>query len=197
MTDAHPPSTVTDTPRVAAGRTEGKFNHLRHTGAVLAAQSGATLAGSMGSLGHTNPATAMSMRQPIATRPRKSRPGRLLAPEFALGRMNLSSPTSWTCDEVKVKLAHSDQPRHAHQPRPSRQGNKGGAPPGNSPAAPHHALLTTTTPYQSAAGRGFARGSGWWKIPLLGAAGRGRRMRMFAAGPAVVSVASRQRMVTT
>lgn len=47
------------TARAAAGRDDLKFHHLRHTGAVLAAQSGATLADLMGRLGHTTPAMAM------------------------------------------------------------------------------------------------------------------------------------------
>lgn len=39
--------------RGTAGRDDLKFHHLRHTGAVLAAQSNATLADLMGRLGHT------------------------------------------------------------------------------------------------------------------------------------------------
>ena len=45
--------------RVAAGRPDLRFHDLRHTGAVLAAQTGATLAELMGRLGHSTPAAAM------------------------------------------------------------------------------------------------------------------------------------------
>jgi integrase len=45
--------------REAAGRPDLRFHDLRHTGAVLAAQSGATIAELMHRLGHTTPAAAM------------------------------------------------------------------------------------------------------------------------------------------
>ncbi len=45
--------------RTVAGRPDCRFHDLRHTGAVLAAQSGATLAELMGRLGHTTPQVAM------------------------------------------------------------------------------------------------------------------------------------------
>jgi integrase len=45
--------------REAAGRPDLAFHHLRHTGAVLAAQTGATLAELMNRLGHSTPAAAM------------------------------------------------------------------------------------------------------------------------------------------
>lgn len=45
--------------REAAGRPDVRFHDLRHTGAVLAAQAGATLAELMGRLGHTTPQVAM------------------------------------------------------------------------------------------------------------------------------------------
>jgi len=56
--------------RAAAGREDLKFHHLRHTGAVLAAQSGATLADLMGRLGHTTPAMAMIYQHTAADRDR-------------------------------------------------------------------------------------------------------------------------------
>ena len=56
--------------RAAAGRDDLKFHHLRHTGAVLAAQSGATLADLMGRLGHTTPAMAMIYQHTAADRDR-------------------------------------------------------------------------------------------------------------------------------
>ena len=45
--------------RDAAGRPDLAFHHLRHTGAVLAASTGATLAALMARLGHSTPAAAM------------------------------------------------------------------------------------------------------------------------------------------
>ena len=45
--------------RSAAGRDDLKFHHLRHTGAVLAAQAGATVAELQARLGHSSPAMAM------------------------------------------------------------------------------------------------------------------------------------------
>jgi integrase len=48
-----------DKARRAAGRPDLRFHDLRHTGAVLAAQTGATLAELMGRLGHTTPGMAI------------------------------------------------------------------------------------------------------------------------------------------
>ncbi len=45
--------------RVAAGRTDLRVHDLRHTGAVLAAQSGATLAELMARIGHSTPQMAL------------------------------------------------------------------------------------------------------------------------------------------
>jgi integrase len=45
--------------RDAAGRPDLRFHDLRHSGAVLAALSGATLAELMARLGHSTPAAAM------------------------------------------------------------------------------------------------------------------------------------------
>jgi integrase len=45
--------------RIAAGRPDLRFHDLRHTGAVLAAQSGATLAELMGRLGHSTATMAI------------------------------------------------------------------------------------------------------------------------------------------
>src|SRR5690606_35723472 len=45
--------------REAAGRPDLTFHGLRHTGAVLAAQSGATLKELMARLGHSTPAMAI------------------------------------------------------------------------------------------------------------------------------------------
>jgi integrase len=48
-----------DAARKAAGRPDLRFHDLRHTGAVMAAMSGATLAELMGRLGHSTPAMAI------------------------------------------------------------------------------------------------------------------------------------------
>ncbi len=54
--------------RHAAGRDDLAFHHLRHTGAVLAAQSGATIADLMSRLGHSTPAAAMRYQHSAAER---------------------------------------------------------------------------------------------------------------------------------
>lgn len=54
--------------REAAGRPDLRFHDLRHTGAVLAAQTGATLAELMGRLGHSTPAAAMRYQHAAAGR---------------------------------------------------------------------------------------------------------------------------------
>lgn len=56
--------------RVAAGRPDLRFHDLRHTGAVLAAQAGATLADLMGRLGHSTPSAAMRYQHTAADRDR-------------------------------------------------------------------------------------------------------------------------------
>jgi len=45
--------------RLAAGRPDLRVHDLRHTGAVLAAQSGATLAELMARIGHSTPQMAL------------------------------------------------------------------------------------------------------------------------------------------
>ena len=54
--------------REAAGRPDLRWHDLRHTGAVLAAQTGATLAELMGRLGHSTPAAAMRYQHAAAGR---------------------------------------------------------------------------------------------------------------------------------
>ena len=56
--------------RAAAGRPDLRFHDLRHTGAVMAAQAGATLADLMGRLGHTTPQAAMRYQHTSAERDR-------------------------------------------------------------------------------------------------------------------------------
>jgi integrase len=54
--------------RRVAGRTDLKFHDLRHTGATLAAQTGATLAELMNRLGHSTPGAAMRYQHAAAER---------------------------------------------------------------------------------------------------------------------------------
>lgn len=57
-----------DKAREAAGRPDLHFHDLRHTGAVLAAMTGATLAELMARLGHSTPAAAMRYQSVAAGR---------------------------------------------------------------------------------------------------------------------------------
>jgi integrase len=54
--------------RQAAGRPDLRFHDLRHTGATLAAVSGATLAELMNRLGHSTPAAAMRYQHAASER---------------------------------------------------------------------------------------------------------------------------------
>jgi integrase len=54
--------------RKAAGRPDLRFHDLRHTGAVLAAATGATLAELMARLGHSTPGAAMRYQHAAAER---------------------------------------------------------------------------------------------------------------------------------
>jgi integrase len=54
--------------RKAAGRPDLRFHDLRHTGAVLAAQTGATLAELMSRLGHSTPGAALRYQHAAAGR---------------------------------------------------------------------------------------------------------------------------------
>lgn len=54
--------------RETAGRPDLRFHDLRHTGAVLAAQTGATLAELMGRLGHSTPGAALRYQHAAAER---------------------------------------------------------------------------------------------------------------------------------
>ena len=56
--------------KALAGRPDLTFHALRHTGAVLAAASGATIAELMARLGHTTPAMAMRYQHAAADRDR-------------------------------------------------------------------------------------------------------------------------------
>ena len=56
--------------RLAAGRRDLRFHDLRHTGATLAAATGATLAELMARLGHSTPAAAMRYQHAAADRDR-------------------------------------------------------------------------------------------------------------------------------
>lgn len=57
--------------REAAERPDLRFHDLRHSGATLAAQTGATLAELMGRLGHSTPAAAMRYQHAAADRDRE------------------------------------------------------------------------------------------------------------------------------
>ena len=52
-------NTVWHPARTAAGRPDLRFHDLRHTGATLAAATGATLADLMARMGHSTPAAAL------------------------------------------------------------------------------------------------------------------------------------------
>jgi integrase len=56
--------------REAAGRSDLHFHDLRHTGATLAAATGATLADLMSRLGHSTPAAALRYQHAAADRDR-------------------------------------------------------------------------------------------------------------------------------
>src|SRR5262249_2678848 len=56
--------------REKAGRPDLRFHDLRHTGAVLAASTGATLAALMARLGHSTPAAALRYQHAAADRDR-------------------------------------------------------------------------------------------------------------------------------
>lgn len=56
--------------REAAGRPDLRFHDLRHTGATMAAQAGATLADLMARLGHTTPGAAMRYQHSASERDR-------------------------------------------------------------------------------------------------------------------------------
>ena len=57
--------------RKAAGRPDLRFHDLRHTGAVLAAATGASLAELMARLGHSTPQAAMRYQHAAAGRDRE------------------------------------------------------------------------------------------------------------------------------
>jgi integrase len=57
-----------DRARQSAGRNDLRFHDLRHTGAVLAAQTGATLAELMARLGHSTPGAALRYQHAAAGR---------------------------------------------------------------------------------------------------------------------------------
>ncbi len=59
--------------REAAGRPDLRFHDLRHSGAVLAAATGATLAELMARLGHSTPAAAMRYQHAASVTSRSPR----------------------------------------------------------------------------------------------------------------------------
>ncbi len=76
--------------REIAGRKDLRWHDLRHTGAVLAAQTGATLAELMGRLGHTTPGAAMRYQHAAADRDAEiaRRLSALVAPSEADARLH-------------------------------------------------------------------------------------------------------------
>ena len=75
--------------RKAAGREDLRWHDLRHTGAVLAAQTGATLAELMGRLGHSTPGAAMRYQHVAADRDTEiaKRLSALVQPSVGAGRI--------------------------------------------------------------------------------------------------------------
>jgi integrase len=76
--------------RKAAGREDLRWHDLRHTGAVLAAQTGATLAELMGRLGHSTPGAAMRYQHAAADRDTEiaKRLSALVQPSAAAGKVS-------------------------------------------------------------------------------------------------------------
>lgn len=68
LPEGHRPGQGWFAARHAAKRDDLAFHHLRHTGAVLAAQSGATIADLMARLGHSTPAAAMRYQHSASER---------------------------------------------------------------------------------------------------------------------------------
>jgi integrase len=60
-----------DRARIKAKRPDLRFHDLRHSGSVLAAQTGATLAELMARLGHSTPAAAMRYQHAAQGRDRQ------------------------------------------------------------------------------------------------------------------------------
>jgi len=88
--------------REAAGRKDLRWHDLRHTGAVLAAQTGATLAELMGRLGHTTPGAAMRYQHAAADRDTEI--ARRLS-ELARGPGTKSAtmvPDPWACFATRL-----------------------------------------------------------------------------------------------
>ena len=83
--------------REAAGRPDLRFHDLRHTGAILAAATGATLAELMARLGHSTPGAAMRYQHAAADR------DKVIAPALSGSRRD----------------GHTDRP-HRGQDRPAQ-----------------------------------------------------------------------------
>ncbi len=81
--------------RTAAGREDLRWHDLRHSGATMAAQTGATLAELMGRLGHSTPAAAMRYQHAAQ--------GRDQAIAVALSAMAAPKPTTPVVDSATAK----------------------------------------------------------------------------------------------
>ncbi len=95
--------------REAAGRPDLRWHDLRHTGAVLAAQTGATLAELMGRLGHTTPGAALRYQHAAQGPRRRDRRGGLSA-------LHEEYPPRLTYDSA-------EWPPSARPPRASHRGS--------------------------------------------------------------------------
>lgn len=115
---------ATTPPCAAAGRKGPRWHDLRHTGAVLAAQTGATLAEMTGRLGHTAPGATMRYQHAAADRDavfasgsrgsssrRKDMPVRtgdnVVLPRRLRGQVAAAS-SGWIPDDVGVAIPETD-----------------------------------------------------------------------------------------
>ena len=92
--------------RDAAGRPDLRFHDLRHSGAVLAAATGATLAELMGRLGHSTPAAALRYQHVAGGRDREI--AQLLS-KLADTNMNCVTPP-WTPEPAWRTWTSSSKP---------------------------------------------------------------------------------------
>jgi integrase len=88
--------------RAAAGRSDLRWHDLRHSGAVLAAATGATLAELMARLGHSTPAAAMRYQHAAQGRDRE------IAASLS------SSRTTGSCDGRADQVRHRVRVRRLH-----------------------------------------------------------------------------------
>ena len=98
--------------RVAAGRPDLRVHDLRHTGAVLAAQSGATLAELMARLGHSTPQAALRYQHAA-----RGRDAEIAAALSALALGSTGKRQNWsTTRVVTAEPAEKAVPPHVARP---------------------------------------------------------------------------------